>query len=489
MTSTPPQLRPGSAPLPVLPAASGGPSKPDPVPLPDPAQADTGIDTQDQTQGTEKTRSSPMSPNSVNLTPMSKALPAVERWLQQLSGGKYDKLSVEQKKALSAFLQQFDPTELMAASVQGKQGEAARSLLTGSGEAGHYVNSLLNSLAQLIQTDRLSPDLLKAVNDLATAELHPDLHDQRQALLSSSLQNIAFPEKINQHARGTCAAGAVEIMLAVEDPVLYVQIMQGLASPGGEVGSPPLKDGFKMQREPDTLGDDKSGRSLSSRLMQPAFMEYANDQLDYNNAKDQHFDQGKFIHKGLTVAECHHVTEALFGKGKALLITGGPQSDLLAAFEDQLNQGRPVSCSIMLDRGGHQVLLTAIDRQNNQAYFMNPWGELQSMPLDEFQSRAFAGIVNDAAPAGNKPALSGLPGAAADLDNYVPIYSAAFKKNSVAAALETDPASSASRRASSTASCGSCRPVRWIRACSIGWKMLRTRTMRSKPCDSMNTCR
>lgn len=382
-----------------------------------------------------------MDPKSVTLAPNGKAIDDAERSLKQMAGPAYTRLSSQERKQLSELLSHLDPAALQNASIQGAGSKDKGGDLTGSGEGGHYVNSSLTSLAQLMQTGRLKPELLKALNTLATQKMEPKLEPQRQALLESTLQNIAFPEKINQHARGSCASGALEIMLANQKPAQYVGILQALASPEGLVGSPPLAAGADvMRRKNDTLGDDKSGRNLASRLLQPAFMEYADGSAEqYDNTKDAHFWKGYFSHTGLTVPEIENLTLGLFGDD-ARGLKGDTPAEKLADAENFLNQGYPVAIGMALREGGHEVLLTGLDRSKNQAFFMNPWGELQTMPLDELQNNLWAGVANVGAPPTGRPAMEGLPGAASKPENYVPIFSTKFSESPVVGSLNSDPA-------------------------------------------------
>ena len=66
-------------------------------------------------------------------------------------------------------------------------------------------------------------------------------------------------------------------------------LLRGLASPAG---SAKLPSGVELKRESDWNSDADGGRSITSRLMQPAFMEYANGELDYLNEDDMDLDCG-----------------------------------------------------------------------------------------------------------------------------------------------------------------------------------------------------
>ena len=102
---------------------------------------------------------------------------------------------------------------------------------------------------------------------------------------------FAFPDSINQHARGTCAATSIQIALAIQEPAKYLDIMTDLMSESGIVDKDNLSDPSllheQLRRDQGSFGTDTSGRSVSSRVMQIAFMEFANGKLDYRNSSDR----------------------------------------------------------------------------------------------------------------------------------------------------------------------------------------------------------
>lgn len=353
--------------------------------------------------------------------------------LEQGTEGAFSQLPAEQQERVLGLLLNTGSTQALLPEIQGRGGDAARTG-TASGEQGHYVNSPVSSFSQLIEQGRLDEDLLDSLEGLqASAHVQQDLQSQREEIFTSTLQNIAFPERIAQHSKGTCAATRVEMVLAMEDPAKYTDTIKRLATPSGRarVGS------AFLERVPGTTENDASGRSVASRLLQPALMEYANGvQLDYDNQADrhqvaqagtQHLRDGR---DGLTLDETRRLVGGMFGDERMVeqsSIYGGdakPRAEVVADTEALMTEQSP-PLLVDLDwgdngeggNGGHALLLTHLD--DEQAYFMNPWGSLDTMPREAFDARLRTSIALS-----NPPAL---PPAAQDKGRYQPLASSRYE--------------------------------------------------------------
>lgn len=374
-------------------------------------------------------------PETKQLTPEARRSLIQEKLLLRLGREHYQNLPSEQKTALNAFLNRFEIPDLIVSEVQFAGGaDAIEGIVTGTGVDGHYTNAMLNSLKGLLESQRLTPELLSALEQLQTAPLHPELEPQRTSLLRSALQELAYPERIEQHSKGTCAPTTVQILLALKNPVQYLNILKDLASPSGQVSSAHLHGPARIEREADTLKDDKSGRSLSSRLLQPAFMEYANGEENYDNAKDRNISGDK-EYPGLDEKGAVRLNAALFGEQAYQLryLHADPDpawtgfvkpSQLKQELEQALSRGEPVPVGLRWGESAHKILLTALDPVEDKAFFMNPWGELQNMPLEVFYARLESASLPKLPPtetAVNKNVLAILPGKASQKSAYTPI--------------------------------------------------------------------
>jgi hypothetical protein len=371
----------------------------------------------------------------------SKGILLAEKLLRQHSGEAFDQLSAPQKLALLELLVdlELEPAALLRAEVQNRGGNSSGGRVTGSGKHGHFVPSALSSLTALIQTQRLSPELLKGLREQYHAPLSPELETQRNSLFLSSLQNVALPHTINQRGRGTCAATVPEMLLAQRDPVRYVQLVTALASPSGEVPTALLPGGGNLQRENGSESQDLSGRSFASRLLQPALMEYANDTLDYSNAQDQHSDAST----GLDSAQSARLLNGLFGPGQYQASdyeAGYTIAEYLDKAEAAVNQGHPVVIGAVLPGGGHALLLTRVDREAGLAYVYNPWGELNTVDLSFLLTHLQSAELPTGPPLpGSGDALARLSGPASDPSVYTPLRMEAGGRFTVSI-LNQDPA-------------------------------------------------
>lgn len=310
--------------------------------------------------------------------------------LTEYGGEGYTSLSADQKSTVLKTLMLSDFNDLFTPEMQGRGGVAAGQG-TADGAIGHYVNSEMASMLKLAEDGKLNdPALLGALETLHSGELEPHLDAERTDLISSALQNVAFPERISQHGKGTCAATVPEIMLASQKPGEYLSLVAQLATPEGQAT---LSNGTEFQREAGTEQTDNSGRSIASRLVQPAFMEYANGERSYDNTPAQglHSDGGV----GLPQTEASHLINGLFGEGsiKETLSTGGwdgsrkvdAEALVRTVAERAAAAGQATPVGITWQETSHELLVTQMD--DDFAYMMNPHGELHKMPRDEFDER------------------------------------------------------------------------------------------------------
>ena len=229
-----------------------------------------------------------------------------------------------------------------------------------------------------------------------------------KTLLAQTLIEIADPATINQQDRGTCAATSVQIHLALTHPSEYVRLVAGLSSPEGKVK---LANGDTLSRVSDWAAAD-GGRSLPSKLLQPAFMTYAIGRNGtYSNTTDKEtktvtgpslipFLTTTYTIKthggGLSDREVTRLESGVFDQKEHTVNTGNTvnyvdpkkYTDMNAAFAElQKAVARgPVTVGIDwpgLKNAGHEIVVTAI--KNGKVHFINPWGKVQSMDAAEFK--------------------------------------------------------------------------------------------------------
>jgi hypothetical protein len=368
--------------------------------------------------------------SSGQITSAKKKEQVIERMLNTSCGNNFKSLPENQKAEIKKFLMSFDLNELMAYEIQGKGGKDKGNGVTGSGKEGHYTNSIFSSVIQLVNTDRMTPVVTAALNNFKVCPLNEELLNQRNSLIKSTLQEIAFPESISQHNKATCAPTTVQILYSIKTPEKYVKMVEALASPDGKVPAELLFGGGHMERSKETLKTDDSGRSISSRLIQPSFMVYAKGDsilTNYDNKSDKtttylpldEWNTFREINSGLKQAGTNHLLQGLYGASSVNLITGKGK-DIMPDILRSLSKGEPVSVGMRWSDSAHQVLLTKVDKGANLAYFMNPWGELNTMPLDQLTERVKSASLFNSSGSG-KDAISLLSGNANDPTKYTPV--------------------------------------------------------------------
>jgi hypothetical protein len=232
-------------------------------------------------------------------------------------------------------------------------------------------------------------NLLAGLAKLVEQAVYPGM--DRAELLGDLVQEIAFPSAINQGPVLTCTVTAMQIKLAMENPAEYVRLVSGLASPEGKVA---LANGVVIERKAGIEGEE-SLRSMSSRLLAPALMEYGDGaDYTYDPKTDLHYDKnGKAFNPGLVGPEIERAWEGLFGK-PATQINVPPAKPEEAAQQvaDQVASGGTVVVGLRQDAGGgHAVLVTGV--RDGRVYYTNPFGYEESMPLAEFEARLYTAVL------------------------------------------------------------------------------------------------
>jgi hypothetical protein len=221
----------------------------------------------------------------------------------------------------------------------------------------------------------------------------------KKAVLSDALHDIAWPSDIAQANKGTCAATALQMKLALERPRQYVQNLTQLAQ-GQTVSTP---SGARMAPNNTWKGDEHDPRSTSGRIMQNAIMNLGGQGLLWDSKYDSKSDPDNGLNRG----EQEAALRKLFGNNNYVNESSGlitSKADLLAYVEDEFARGRSVSISFK----NHAVLAVGIDKSKNPAeVIMNSWGRQYAMTLDEFKTHVLAVRTLDDSGYDNKKTVAG----------------------------------------------------------------------------------
>ena len=270
--------------------------------------------------------------------------------------------------------------------------------------------------------------MLSHLSTIATGTLAAGI--DRGELLASTMAEVANPSLIEQKRQGTCAATTVSLQLVARSPAEYVRLLAGLSSRGG---STPLADGSPLRRVDASITDKATHRSISERLLQDAFMDFANGTIRYSIAGNN----------GVSSSERSRLQSALFNHpyrtvaNTGRFISARDDGVVIHAWNSirngwdrvtfQLDSDRPMK--LLRERSGtptaigmhwgtaadsnHAVLVTKIE--NDRVYFQNPHGNagrtpgqllttpprrveqgnVQSMTVAAFQSRLYAVSIPD----------------------------------------------------------------------------------------------
>ncbi|HEY9724413.1 MAG TPA: hypothetical protein V6D47_20590 [Oscillatoriaceae cyanobacterium] len=234
--------------------------------------------------------------------------------------------------------------------------------------------------------------VLDQLNNLTSAPLAKGI--DRASLVSQVTSEVENPVRIDQQQKGTCGPTTAQILLARKNPAEYVRIINGLASPGGSVQ---LAGGDTVSRNSDWNDDNDGGRSISSRLFEPALMQDGETLLGfhipfmhYNNQTDKNQEGPLGLSGGLMNGGEAHIVSQLLGKNYDsstyyFFNRDGKWNDLKSA----LSAGKgPIPVSLEWNDGdgpgGHFVQIDKI--QSGTVYYTNPWGQRETMSENEFKS-------------------------------------------------------------------------------------------------------
>ena len=221
----------------------------------------------------------------------------------------------------------------------------------------------------------------------------------REQLVSDAIGEIENPVRIDQHDKGTCGATTAQILLARQHPAEYLRLIGGLASPEGRVT---MFGGKHLSRVADWNASNDGGRSIPSRLLQPAFMNQAEifSRLSYDNTSDENRLGEIALGGGLFDAGLAKLCAQLEGTPfRTLTFLAWNRDTRWNQVKDTVDRGRgPIPVSLeWVDQegpGGHYVQIDKI--ASGRVYYTNPWGMQESMTEAEFKSHLMGALIPEA---------------------------------------------------------------------------------------------
>lgn len=272
-----------------------------------------------------------------------------------------------------------------------KGAEAIKGLsdqLAPTGVGGAQYADVLRDLAKIKERHGLATanKVAKTLQDFLSRN-QPDDGVNAKQLVRNALGDMAYPSNIDQANKGTCAATAVQMKWALEKPTTYAQALTQL----GEGKTYTTTGGDPLPPNDTWKDDTNDNRNFSARIMQNALMDLGNNvgvDQTYNSKADKN-ESFWNDYSGLYSDDTNYALGEVMGADYQVdnMYSG---SSLYGYVEDEVARGR----SAVISFKGHAVLVTGIDKKNDQV-IINTWGEQYTMPVDDFKKYVQSAISID----------------------------------------------------------------------------------------------
>ena len=303
------------------------------------------------------------------------------------------KKDTEANKAAEA----IEFSKLPAASQDGYARLVALTEPTPGNKAGNPVAR--RALQKMLMDGRLikpgayngaTGTILSALGASAAASQPLAAGIDRAKLVAETLLEVENPTRINQQARGTCAATTAIIILAKKNPFGYITLVNNLAAPDGKAR---VAGGDVLQRDPDWANTEDGDRSIPQRLLAPPIMELGGPFWGlprYDNASDSHKFGPIPVGGGMYSGGSAHVNSRLQGvRHDSNTFFHWNRDSEWNEIKDALAKGRnliPVGMMWSEDdvQGGHELHIEKIE--GGKVFYSNPWGMRETMDEAEFKA-------------------------------------------------------------------------------------------------------
>jgi hypothetical protein len=158
----------------------------------------------------------------------------------------------------------------------------------------------------------------------------------------------------------------------------------------GPQGRARMRGGSELMMHPGDA-NTRDGRSVSQTLFQTAAMEFGNGKnLDFKPSEHGSFDAaGARVQQGLRPEQQTQVLRQLFGVNYRserfqTEAEGARVLEKLRTFDTRGLQNRPII--LQIDQGDFNHAVTFERVADKRVYFRDPYGELRSMPEEQFKT-------------------------------------------------------------------------------------------------------
>ncbi|MFZ5443638.1 MAG: hypothetical protein ACOZQL_26765 [Myxococcota bacterium] len=296
------------------------------------------------------------------------------------------------KHAGSAATQVFDFAQKNLKLSSAQMGQLTTALKGASKEATALMGALLEKAPEALSTvDSKGQTLLSNLAKFAAQPLNPKVAagTTKEELFTSMLRDVVNPNRIDQGDAPTCTVTSMQFELVADDPAEYTRLMTELTGPNGRAR---MRGGSELVvQDGDVSTTSRDGRPASQALFQTVCMEFGNGRnLEFDPLAKGSLDAaGKLVQRGLKPEQQTQVLRQLFGVNyrSELFQTeaeGAKVLEKLRGYDARGNQNRPVI--LQLDQGNFNHAVTFERVADNRVYFRDPYGELRSMPEEQFKT-------------------------------------------------------------------------------------------------------
>lgn len=269
-------------------------------------------------------------------------------------------------------------------------GQLTTALKGASSATAKLMGALVEKSPEaLTNADSKGQTLLGNLAKFAAQPMNTSLsgNTTKSELMESVLRDIVNPNSIDQGDAPTCTVTSMQFELVADEPAEYVRLMTDLTGPQGRA---------KMRGQSELMLHDgdanvRDQRSISQTIFQTAAMEFGNGKtLDFDPSKGGSIDAaGKLVQKGLKPEQQTQVLRQLFGVNyrSELFQTeaeGAKVLEKLRSYDARSAQNRPII--LQIDQGSFNHAVTYERVADQRVYFRDPYGELRSMPEEQFKT-------------------------------------------------------------------------------------------------------
>ncbi len=269
-------------------------------------------------------------------------------------------------------------------------GQLTTALKGASKEAATLLGALIEKAPEALNNvDSKGQTLLSNLARFASQPLNATLAGDttKSELFEAMLRDVVNPNRIDQGDAPTCTVTSMQFELVADEPAEYLRLLTDLTGPQGRAK---MRGGSELVMQPGDASA-RDGRSISQTLFQTAAMEFGNGRtLDFDPAaRGSKNAAGELVQRGLKPEQQTNVLRELFGVNyrSELFQTeaeGAKVLEKLRGLDSRTSQNRPIL--LQIDQGNFNHAVTFERVADQRVYFRDPYGELRSMPENQFKT-------------------------------------------------------------------------------------------------------